>query len=65
VEKADCILIVDDDAEIRRLLADYLARNGCEALSARNGREMWAVLERHVVDLVVLDARARGFQEIL
>jgi two-component system OmpR family response regulator len=55
VEKVDCILIVDDDAEIRRLLADYLARNGCEALSARSGREMWAVLERHVVDLVVLD----------
>ena len=55
MEKPDSILIVDDDLEIRRLLADYLARNGFSALAARDGREMWQMLERHVVDLVVLD----------
>ena len=55
MEKPDSILIVDDDPEIRRLLADYLARNGFAALAARDGREMWQMLERHVVDLVVLD----------
>ena len=55
MEKPDSILIVDDDLEIRRLLADYLARNGFAALAARDGREMWQMLERHVVDLVVLD----------
>ena len=55
MEKPDSILIVDDDLEIRRLLADYLARNGFTALAARDGREMWQMLERHVVDLVVLD----------
>ena len=55
MEKPDSILIVDDDLEIRRLLADYLARNGFAALTARDGREMWQMLERHVVDLVVLD----------
>ena len=55
MDKPDCILIVDDDLEIRRLLVDYLARNGYEALAARDGREMWHLLDRHIVDLIVLD----------
>lgn len=55
MDKADSILIVDDDQEIRRLLVDYLARNGFDAHAARDGREMWQMLERHPVDLIVLD----------
>lgn len=55
MEKADSILIVDDDPEIRRLLVDYLARNGFDAVAARDGREMWQMLDRHAVDLIVLD----------
>ncbi len=55
MEKPDTILIVDDDQEIRRLLVDYLARNGLTAIPARDGREMWHALERHAVDLIVLD----------
>ena len=55
MENPDNILIVDDDPEIRRLLVGYLARNGYAALAARDGREMWQVLERNVVDLIVLD----------
>ena len=55
MEKQDCLLIVDDDPEIRRLLVDYLTRNGYTALAARDGREMWQALERNVVDLIVLD----------
>jgi CheY-like chemotaxis protein len=55
METTDCILVVDDEPEIRRLLRDYLSRNGFEAVMARDGREMWQALERHAVDLVVLD----------
>ena len=55
MEKPDTILIVDDDQEIRRLLVDYLARNGLTAIPARDGREMWHALERNAVDLIVLD----------
>lgn len=55
MEKNDCILIVDDEPEIRRLLRDYLTRNGFEAVVARDGREMLQALERHAIDLVVLD----------
>lgn len=55
MENTDSILIVDDDLEIRRLLVDYLARNGFTAIAARDGREMWQMLERHAIDLIVLD----------
>jgi two-component system OmpR family response regulator len=55
MDPKDRILIVDDDREIRQLLVDYLARNGFDALPAASGREMWQVLDRRAVDLVVLD----------
>ncbi|MFM2057718.1 MAG: hypothetical protein RLY71_2103 [Pseudomonadota bacterium] len=51
----DRLLIVDDDAEIRQLLADYLARHGFETVVARNGREMGQALQQHAIDLIVLD----------
>ena len=54
-EKKDCILIVDDDTDIRRLLVDYLRRQGFEAISARDGKEMWQKLDHHVIDFIVLD----------
>ena len=60
MEKPDAILIVDDDPEIRRLLVDYLLRNGFNAHPARDGREMWQALERHAVDLIVLDLMLPG-----
>jgi two-component system OmpR family response regulator len=55
MDNADRILIVDDDPEIRQLLVDYLLRQGFEAVPARNGREMWQMLDKHAIDLVVLD----------
>jgi two-component system OmpR family response regulator len=55
MDNQDRILIVDDDPEIRRLLVDYLERNGFDAVAARDGREMGHALEKHAIDLVVLD----------
>lgn len=55
MDNTDSILIVDDDPEIRHLLVDYLNRNGLTAMAARDGREMWRELDRHAIDLVVLD----------
>jgi two-component system OmpR family response regulator len=55
MDTPDRILIVDDDADIRRLLVDYLGRNGVEASSARDGRQMWQALDKGRYDLVVLD----------
>src|SRR3989344_99223 len=49
------ILIVDDDAEIRTLLRDYLERNGLRAMAVADGRGMRAALDTGRIDLVVLD----------
>jgi len=56
----DHILIVDDDREIRSLLADYLEKQGLRCTVAADGREMKAALERHRVDLIVLDIMLPG-----
>jgi len=60
VDSADHILIVDDDAEIRSLLGEYLRKNGYEASVAADGKGMWALLARRRVDLIVLDLMLPG-----
>lgn len=49
------ILVVDDDHEIRELLTDYLRDAGFKVFEASNGREMWRVVNKEQVDLIVLD----------
>jgi two-component system OmpR family response regulator len=56
----DHILIVDDDREIRELLATYLEKNGLKATAVASGRHMRAVLADTPVDLVVLDLMMPG-----
>ncbi|MCC6715702.1 MAG: response regulator, partial [Gammaproteobacteria bacterium] len=54
------ILIVDDDREIRTLLAEYLDGNGYRTLTAADGAAMRRMLETARVDLVVLDLTLPG-----
>jgi two-component system, OmpR family, response regulator len=54
------ILVVDDDHEIRTLLAGYLEKNGLRVSVARDGREMRRVLARTRIDLIVLDVMMPG-----
>ncbi|ALU88577.1 response regulator [Herbaspirillum rubrisubalbicans] len=54
------ILVVDDDRDIRTLLAEYLDSNGLRTLTATNGNEMRRVLEESRVDLIVLDLTLPG-----
>ena len=54
------ILVVDDDQEIRTLLAEYLERNGFRVSSLPDGRELARVLEERAVDLLVLDLMLPG-----
>ena len=56
----DHILIVDDDRDIRGLLADYLEKQGLRCSTAADGREMKAMLEQHRIDLIVLDIMMPG-----
>jgi len=54
------ILVVDDDREIRTLLAEYLDANGFRTLTATNGADMRKVLDETRVDLIVLDLTLPG-----
>lgn len=54
------LLVVDDDREIRTLLAEHLAGHGYRVLSAEDGRAMRAVLETQAADLIVLDLNMPG-----
>ncbi|MEZ5545040.1 MAG: response regulator [Lysobacteraceae bacterium] len=57
---SQCLLVVDDDAEIRSLLAEQLAQAGYRVVTAGNGVQMRAALEREAVDLIVLDLNLPG-----
>ena len=60
MESIDHILVVDDDAEIRGLLGEYLRKNGCRATVVAEGKAMWTALARGKVDLIVLDLMLPG-----
>lgn len=54
------ILIVDDDADIRLLLKDFLQRRGLRVSLAQDGDEMFGVVESSEIDLIVLDVMLPG-----
>lgn len=54
------ILVVDDDAELRALVSDFLGANGMEVASAASGAEMDAAMAARRYDLVVLDLMMPG-----
>jgi two-component system, OmpR family, response regulator len=54
------VLIVDDDREIRGLLAQYLEKHDFRTSAVADGKEMRRVLERSHVDLLVLDLMLPG-----
>ena len=54
------ILVVDDDTDIRNLLAEYLTQQGWRISTAANGEEMHQILGQNTVDLVVLDLTLPG-----
>jgi two-component system, OmpR family, response regulator len=54
------VLIVDDDGQIRQLLAGFLKENGLDVALARDGVEMRTALSGQAIDLVVLDLMLPG-----
>jgi len=54
------ILIVEDDAEISRLVADFMRREGFEVACAGDGKAMDAVLTRLRPDILILDLMLPG-----
>ncbi|WP_042167050.1 response regulator transcription factor [Paenibacillus gorillae] len=49
------ILIADDDARIRELIALFLRNEGYELVEAKDGAEALAIVENDGVDMVILD----------
>jgi two-component system OmpR family response regulator len=49
------LLVVDDDSDIRSLLAEQLGRAGYAVSTAADGNQMRQVLAREHIDLIVLD----------
>jgi two-component system OmpR family response regulator len=60
MEKVDHVLIVDDDREIRELVAVYMQKNGVRVSLAAGGRQMRAALADDRPDIIVLDLMLPG-----
>lgn len=63
--EAKTILVVDDEAEIRRMLTHLLARAGFRVLEAERGMLALRMVREHSPDLIVLDAmlpEVHGFE---
>src|SRR6056297_1759099 len=54
------LLIVDDDSEIRLLLAKLLKEYNYDVSTAKDGVELFEVLEKTKIDLIVLDLMMPG-----
>ena len=54
------VLIVDDDREIRGLLAQYLEKHDFRTTAVADGKDMRRVLDRTHIDLLVLDLMLPG-----
>jgi two-component system OmpR family response regulator len=59
-QRGASILVVDDDGQIRQLVARFLRSSGFTVHTARNGEEMNATLAESPVDLIVLDVMLPG-----
>jgi len=54
------LLVVDDDRDIRTLVAQFLTKHGYRVTAVRDGAEMMKALEASRVDLIVLDLMLPG-----
>lgn len=50
-----CVLVVDDNADTRELMAVYLGVEGVQVVTAGSAREALAALERATLDVLVCD----------
>lgn len=54
------ILIIDDDPAIRELVVEYLSNNDMRVSTGISGREMFEVIDREAIDIVLLDLKLPG-----
>jgi len=59
-DAAPRIVVVDDDGDLRDLVASFLEANGMDVASAANGQEMDELMAERRFDLVILDLMMPG-----
>jgi len=50
-----CILIIDDEDDLRRIMRNALVKQGHDVIEARNGTDALDLFEQNPADLVVTD----------
>jgi len=63
-KKARAVLIVDDEPNMRKTLADILQDEGYEVTTAGDGREAVALCSKHGYDVVLMDVRMPGLDGV-
>lgn len=56
-QKQHCVLVVDDEQNVRELIADILEPEGYKVLLSSNGSEGMLYLESKAIDLILLDLK--------
>lgn len=54
------ILVIDDDADLRDLLVEYLQDKGMRVSSGACGQDLFEAMDREAIDLVLLDLKLPG-----
>ncbi len=54
------LLVIDDDPAICQLVAEYMGKNDMRVSVGKSGREMFEILGREAIDLVLLDLKLPG-----
>lgn len=60
IDESKRILVVDDDPDIRELLAEYISKQGLSVTAVGDGAEMDRALSQNDHDLVILDLMMPG-----
>ena len=59
-EAPPCVVVVDDDREMRRSLVQFLSKSGCRAVAFQGGEDALRWLQSEHPDVVVSDVRMPG-----
>ena len=54
------VVAVDDDISVRECIADYLSDNDIRVTALASGRDIVDVMQREIIDLLILDVRLPG-----
>ena len=54
------VLVVDDDADVRQMIVDYLGDNDIRTTALPDGRDVNRIMAEEVIDLLILDLKLPG-----